>query len=119
MLLPQVTTGSDVYSFGVLLWSLYTGKNPYTHNKAGLLVPSSYFPLFPPATLPEYRDLANSCLRRDPHLRPSFVEITRKLVEFFNRESQGAGTGASATTGPAPAGGPARPAPPFLDGAQG
>ena len=71
----------------MLLWSLYTGKNPYMA-KAGMLVPNPTFPQFSPSAHPEYQDLANSCLRRDPHLRPSFSEISSRLADFFSQERQ-------------------------------
>ena len=87
LLLPQVTTGSDVYSFGVLMWQCYTGHEPFVL-KAGLPVPNPAFPYFPPSAHPEYRDLADSCLRRDPHLRPSFSEISSRLADFFSQERQ-------------------------------
>ena len=90
--------------------------------KAGMLVPNPTFPQFSPSAHPEYQDLANSCLRRDPHLRPSFVEISSRLADFFNRGKRAAGSGAYVPTWPPTgpsSGGPALPAPPFLDGASG
>ena len=75
----QVTTGSDVYSYGVLMWCLYTGENPYLCER-GLLVPNKRFPLFPDPTPPLYKQLAERCLQRDPHDRPTFAEISARLV---------------------------------------
>ena len=74
----QVTTGSDVYSFGVLMWYLYMGMQPYML-KDGVLMRNTIFPHFPRSAQPEYRSLAESCLQRDPHMRPSFVEISSSL----------------------------------------
>ena len=99
----QVTTGSDAYSFGVLMWSLYTGEQPYAC-KSGLLLSNPLFPHFPKAghaAHPQYTCLAERCLRMDPHERPSFTEITESLLDFFNRESVATG--------------PPKPAPPTLD----
>ena len=100
----QITTGSDVYSFGVLMWSFYTGQQPYVW-AAGMLRPNTLFPHFPTAAAPQYKSLAERCLQRDPHQRPTFAEISDSLVAFFSEEMDGPGT--------APAG-PARPAPPTL-----
>ena len=80
-----MTTGSDVYSFGVLLWSLYTGQQPYV-TMAGQLKPNTLFPLFPRTAHPQYKSLAERCLQGDPHLRPSFAETYQTLVSFFNQE---------------------------------
>ena len=97
----QITTGSDVYSFGVLMWSFYTGQQPYVW-AAGVLKPNTLFPHFPTTANPEYKSLAERCLQGDPHQRPTFAEILGSLVAIFNEEVDGPGT--------APAG-PARPAP--------
>ena len=78
-----MTTGSDVYSFGVLMWSLYTGQQPYVW-KAGVLLPNTHFPHFPDHAPPHYTGLVQRCLQRDPHERPTFPEITASLVAFFN-----------------------------------
>ena len=99
----QVTTGSDVYSYGVLMWCLYTGENPYLCER-GLLVPNKRFPLFPDPTPPLYKQLAERCLQRDPHDRPTFAEISARLVALCD-------PGPSI---PMPAG-PPRPAPPTLN----
>ena len=87
--LLQVTTGSDVYSFGVLMWSLYMGQQPYVV-RSGVLFTNPLFPHFPTAghaAHPQYTYLAERCLRRDPHERPSFAEITDCLLDFFTRQS--------------------------------
>ena len=96
---PQVTTGSDVYSFGVLMWSLYMGQKPYVV-KAGEVLPNMLFPHFPVHAPPQYTGLVQSCLRRDPHERPTFPEITASLVAFFNGVL---GPGGSRVPTPAPA----------------
>ena len=103
--LPQVTTGSDVYSFGVLMWSLYTGQQPYVY-KAGMFMPNTLFPRFPRSAHPEYKSLAESCLRRDPHERPSFVEIMNSMHKFFNIDD---------VPDHPPAGTPPRPSSPTLN----
>ena len=65
------------------MWSLYTGQLPYVW-KAGVLLPNTLFPYFPAHAPPQYTVLVQRCLRRDPHERPTFPEITASLVAFFN-----------------------------------
>ena len=95
-LLPlQVTTGSDAYSFGVLMWSLYMGQQPYVFSRSGVLLANPLFPHFPKFVYtahPQYTSLAERCLRMDPHERPSFVEIEKGLLDFFDRECVAPGT---------------------------
>ena len=67
------------------MWSVYTGQQPYVF-RAGMLLPNTLFPHFPKSTPPEYRSLAESCLRRDPHQRPTFAEIKASLMAIFNKE---------------------------------
>ena len=101
----QVTTGSDAYSFGVLMWTLYTGQQPYVVSRSGVPLSNPLFPHFPKAghaTHPQYICLAERCLRMDPHERPSFVEIAKGLLDFFDRECVAPGIH--------------RPAPPNLPG---
>ena len=78
-----MTLASDVYSFGVLMWCLYTGQLPYVH-RTGAWQCNALFPHFPVHAPPLYTGLVQSCLRRDPHDRPTFPEITASLVAFFN-----------------------------------
>ena len=99
----QVTTGSDVYSFGVLMWSLYTGQQPYVI-LTGVPRTNPHFPHFPKAghaAHPQYTYLAERCLRVDPHERPSFAEIGETLQDFFHSVSLVLG--------------PPQPAPPCLN----
>ena len=64
------------------MWSLYMGQRPYVV-KAGRLLPNALFPHFPESAPPPYKDLSESCLRRDSHERPTFSEITVILAAFF------------------------------------
>ena len=84
------------------MWSLYMGQQPYVV-RSGVLFTNPLFPHFPKtgnATHPQYTCLAERCLRRDPHERPSFAEITDCLIDFFSRDRV--------------APGPPQPAPPTL-----
>ena len=101
-----MTTGSDVYSFGVLMWSLFTGQQPYMCTTAGLQQPNPAFPHLPGTAHPRFSDLMASCLRRDPHERPSFADIEGCLTAVFSTElglDDGAATATVAVVGPPPA----------------
>ena len=65
------------------MWSLYKGQQPYVL-KAGVLMPNTLFPHFTQSAHPVYKGLAESCLRRDPHERPSFAELAGSLFKFFD-----------------------------------
>ena len=79
-----MTTGSDVYSYGVLIWSLYTGQQPYVC-AAGRLVPNRQFPHFLNTSHPQYMTLARRCLQADPHDRPTFADISSCLHDLFGQ----------------------------------
>ena len=106
----QVTMGSDVYSFGVLMWYLYMGMQPYML-KDGVLMRNTIFPHFPRSAQPEYRSLAESCLQRDPHMRPSFVEISSSLSKYCNE----ADSVPDSVPDHPPTGTPPQPSPPTLN----
>ena len=88
------------------MWSLYMGQQPYEH-KDGIFMRNPFFPHFPQSAPPEYTSLAESCLRRDPRERPSFVEITSRLNKFFYD--------ADSVPGHLPPGTPPQHSPPMLN----
>ena len=108
----QVTTGSDVYSFGVLMWSLYTGQQPYVCD-GDLLSPNKLFPKFPCAGMPQYVSLAEQCMQWNPHDRPSFGEISSALQAILPGLDP-CGNGSGGAPAPAAGPGPPRPSPPTL-----
>ena len=69
-------------------------------------LPNTLFPRFPRSAHPEYKSLAESCLRRDPHERPSVVEIMNSMHKFFNIDD---------VPDHPPAGTPPRPSSPTLN----
>ena len=98
----QITTGSDVYSFGVLMWSVYTGQQPY-ELEGGVLIPNTLFPHFPTTAPPRYKVLAERCLQRYPHRRPTFAEISDSLVALYSKEVDGPRAAPAGSARPAPA----------------
>ena len=73
----------------MLMWSLYTGQMPYVYcdGDGVTLKPNMLFPHFPKTAHSHFACLAERCLQRDPHERPSFAEITAILEAFFDSEA--------------------------------
>ncbi|XP_066494514.1 mitogen-activated protein kinase kinase kinase 10 [Tiliqua scincoides] len=81
--LSLFSKSSDVWSFGVLLWELLTGEVPYREIDAlavayGVAMNKLTLPI--PSTCPEpFARLLEDCWRPDPHARPDFGCILRRL----------------------------------------
>ena len=117
-----MTKGSDVYSFGVLLWSLWAGQHPFV-GEDGIHLPNKRFPTFnrtptsdASASYAQYKTLAEACLRKSPHERPTFAQVKESLLAIFGGpaapdDASGAETKADGGGG---GGGPPHPAPPEL-----
>ncbi|CAG6002607.1 unnamed protein product [Menidia menidia] len=82
--LSLFSKSSDVWSFGVLLWELLTGEVPYREIDAlavayGVAVNKLTLPI--PSTCPEpFAQLLGECWSPNPHSRPSFTSILRRLL---------------------------------------
>ncbi|KAM6933462.1 mitogen-activated protein kinase kinase kinase 10 [Xenentodon cancila] len=82
--LSLFSKSSDVWSFGVLLWELLTGEVPYREIDAlavayGVAMNKLTLPV--PSTCPEpFAQLLGECWSPNPHSRPSFTSILRRLM---------------------------------------
>ncbi|XP_029026712.1 mitogen-activated protein kinase kinase kinase 10 [Betta splendens] len=82
--LSLFSKSSDVWSFGVLLWELLTGEVPYREIDAlavayGVAMNKLTLPV--PSTCPEpFALLLGECWSPNPHSRPSFTSILRRLL---------------------------------------
>ncbi|XP_035702786.1 vascular endothelial growth factor receptor kdr-like isoform X2 [Folsomia candida] len=85
----QFSTQSDVWSFGVTIWEIFTlGDVPYT----GLNWSQEFvYQVMDGLRLPKPRGcddttytLMKSCWNNDPQLRPTFVELHKKLLDLRN-----------------------------------
>ncbi|XP_061538395.1 mitogen-activated protein kinase kinase kinase 10 [Phycodurus eques] len=82
--LSLFSKSSDVWSFGVLLWELLTGEVPYREIDAlavayGVAMNKLTLPV--PSTCPEpFAQLLSECWSPNPHSRPSFTFIHRRLL---------------------------------------
>ncbi|CAF97434.1 unnamed protein product, partial [Tetraodon nigroviridis] len=82
--LSLFSKSSDVWSFGVLLWELLTGEVPYREIDAlavayGVAMNKLTLPI--PSTCPEaFAQLLEECWSPNPHSRPSFTSILRRLL---------------------------------------
>uniref|UniRef100_F1L932 Mitogen-activated protein kinase kinase kinase dlk-1 n=1 Tax=Ascaris suum TaxID=6253 RepID=F1L932_ASCSU len=91
------STKVDVWSFGVLFWEMLTQSRPYAGIISGRVLleigkhclatdKNSSFYLHPPQECPEQiAAMINECLLNDPHARPSFSIITRR-IPFIEEE---------------------------------
>ncbi|XP_067275141.1 mitogen-activated protein kinase kinase kinase 10 isoform X1 [Pseudorasbora parva] len=84
--LSLFSKSSDVWSFGVLLWELLTGEVPYREIDAlavayGVAMNKLTLPI--PSTCPEaFAQLLGECWCPNPHGRPSFGNILKRLVDI-------------------------------------
>lgn len=82
----KVTGKSDVYSLGILAWELVVGRAPFeAASPMALLaahIKDTPAPLrtVRPDLEPEFADLIEKCLRKDPAQRPEAAEIAGFLV---------------------------------------
>ncbi|XP_048092728.1 receptor-interacting serine/threonine-protein kinase 3 isoform X1 [Alosa alosa] len=91
------TSASDVYSYGVLLWSIFTGKEPYANALSSLVrfrIPLGDRPDLESLDvgnvegLTEITELMKKCWQKDPTQRPTFEEchpVTNHVLDLHKR----------------------------------
>lgn len=80
---------SDAFSFGVLLWEMFTRKEPYEGEKdlvalAFRIAVQGHRLTIPPSVPAPITLLMKDCWETDPHKRPSFRDILKRLSAFAN-----------------------------------
>ncbi|CAD7704185.1 unnamed protein product [Ostreobium quekettii] len=89
----KVNEKIDVYSFGVCLWEIWTnGSEPYPNLESsqlmyGLMSNTLHLDMSCQPD-PDWVDLINWCMARDPAERPSFTDIAWKLEDMLQKWSQ-------------------------------
>ncbi|KAL2079095.1 hypothetical protein ACEWY4_024839 [Coilia grayii] len=91
------TPASDVYSYGILLWSIFTGREPYPYAKSSLVrfrIPLGDRPELQALDtgcvegLGEIAELMQKCWAKDLAERPSFEDchpVTKHLYDLHKR----------------------------------
>lgn len=88
------TKASDIYSYGILLWSIVTGKEPYSHAQSSMIrlrIPLGDRPSVEKirvqaadiAELTRLQDLMEQCWLMRPSERPSSYDCTLVTEELF------------------------------------
>ncbi|OQR83000.1 protein kinase [Achlya hypogyna] len=88
--LPHVfSPASDAYMFGVLLFEIMMGAEPFGRDMApqeaaALVLEGHRLSIDASISCPiEHKQLMTACLRADPQMRPSLMDITRTLDEWL------------------------------------
>lgn len=116
--LPQLegrlTKAADAYSFGVLCWEMYQGRAA-SHGSSGKPLHfvlkqqlESGLPPLPETAPASFRALVQSCMVRDPALRPQFPGIMQDLLLSLEAVAGGMGGRGDGSSGSGGSGGSRR-----------
>ena len=83
----HVRVQTDVYAFGILLWTIFTGEQPFADLKEvailNAVIVNRRRPKFPDHVPEPYLQLARSCWQQEPHSRPTWSVIVTVLKELL------------------------------------
>ncbi|KAJ8007662.1 hypothetical protein DPEC_G00096490 [Dallia pectoralis] len=94
----QPTRASDVYSYGILLWSIFTGEEPYSYVQSTIVrfrIPEGDRPCLESVEtdqadgLGDLVDLMEQCWHQKPTERPSFLECLAVTENVYENHKQG------------------------------
>ncbi|KAL0970042.1 hypothetical protein UPYG_G00236360 [Umbra pygmaea] len=92
------TKASDIYSYGILLWSIFTGEEPYASALSSIVrfrVPEGDRPLLETLNpnqaegLRDLVDLMERCWHQNPAKRPSFLDCLPVTERVYDSHKQG------------------------------
>ncbi|KAL4457373.1 hypothetical protein ABPG75_012238 [Micractinium tetrahymenae] len=86
----QLTSAADVYAFGMLLWTMYTGEQPYSGDLPVAIIyrltSGSRCPLELQEDAPHgFKDLFERCVAYDRSQRPTFHQVLTLLVPLVEK----------------------------------
>ncbi|KAJ8007650.1 hypothetical protein DPEC_G00096370 [Dallia pectoralis] len=94
----QPTRASDVYSYGILLWSIFTGEEPYMYVQSTIVrfrIPEGDRPSLESVKtdqadgLGDLVGLMEQCWHQKPTERPSFLECLAVTEKVYENHKQG------------------------------
>lgn len=85
-----VTPASDLFNFGMLIAMASTGRNPFGEGRPDAMLYRVVNEQPDLRAVPSHlRELAAECLSKDPHSRPSVLEVRTRLAQFAGTSGGG------------------------------